>query len=415
MKLRLSRYACLVPLAEGDAILWHSLSGLFTRLERADALALEAEAPERMSLSLIDRLASAGVLVPEGWNEDFWLAMPAPPSLERCRILTTTACNARCDYCYEKDVPVLTMDGATAEQTARFLLSRFALAPRDSARPIRIEWFGGEPLLNVDAISRISRRIAGAGIRLRSSLVTNGLLLDARLISRAREDWGLVSVQITLDGVGAVHESVKHLPSGSYEHLIACIRLLLASQIRVQLRINHRSARLSEEEALIADLGARFSPPGEGLRVYLSPAYAPGKAYPAAVMEEILRLNRHLIGLGLARAEELYQPPRRACGCFACSPGGYTIAPDGALYNCSHCMQPDQRVGSVWEFGDCPARDAFVPSRPPDDCISCVLLPVCMGGCRAAALGLAPMTQCFPYQSVLPQFLKERLRKGGSP
>ena len=33
-----------------------------------------------------------------------------------CRILTTTACNARCAYCYEMGATILQMGEETAEQ-----------------------------------------------------------------------------------------------------------------------------------------------------------------------------------------------------------------------------------------------------------------------------------------------------------
>ena len=37
-------------------------------------------------------------------------------------IFTTTACNASCAYCFEKGCDVLTMDDATAEKTADYIL-----------------------------------------------------------------------------------------------------------------------------------------------------------------------------------------------------------------------------------------------------------------------------------------------------
>jgi sulfatase maturation enzyme AslB (radical SAM superfamily) len=40
-------------------------------------------------------------------------------------------------------------------------------------------------------------------------------------------------------------------------------------------------------------------------------------------------------------------------------------------------------------------------------CRDCKLLPVCMGGCRVAELGLAPMTQCLPAKSVIPELMEE--------
>ena len=404
-ELRLSRFTVFSREESGRFALWNSLSGAFRILPAGTARALREGALEDLSPQLREELLRCGILCREE-EELPDLRTDAGPL--QFRILTTTACNARCDYCYEKGAALLSMSPETAEQTLRFLLSR---AEKQPGRPLRLEWFGGEPLLNPAAISRICGGLAAAGQPWRSSLVTNGLLLDPELIPRAREQWRLTGVQITLDGPPGVYEAVKHLPPGSFEKLLERIPPLLEAGIRVSLRVNHASSRLEQERQLIEELSRRFPAPSPLLRVYLFPLYERRQAIPAAPMEEILLLNRRLVEAGLACGESLYAPPHRRNGCFACCDGGLTVAPDGRLYNCSHCMTPEQCLGSVWQpEEDGPCRRAFLRSELGEACRSCALLPVCMGGCRSGELGLAPMPQCYPYKSVLPEMLRERMR-----
>jgi len=106
-----------------------------------------------------------------------------------CRILTTTACNARCAYCYEKGVPVLRMAEETAEQAARFL----AWQAKKAEVPVILEWFGGEPTLHLSPVDRICACLGGAGVEYRSSIVTNGLLANRCLAGDRSRLWNLKS------------------------------------------------------------------------------------------------------------------------------------------------------------------------------------------------------------------------------
>ena len=78
---------------------------------------------------------------------------------EHFTILTTSACNARCFYCYELGLKNKThMSLETAEKVAKYIIKH---APKD--RSVTLDWFGGEPLFNHKMISIISSRVRSAG------------------------------------------------------------------------------------------------------------------------------------------------------------------------------------------------------------------------------------------------------------
>ena len=64
-------------------------------------------------------------------------------------IFTTTDCNARCHYCYEKGSRRINMSEKTASDVAHFIIDK------SKNNDISIEWFGGEPLYNFKAIDII--------------------------------------------------------------------------------------------------------------------------------------------------------------------------------------------------------------------------------------------------------------------
>lgn len=316
-----------------------------------------------------------------------------------CRILTTTACNARCSYCYEKDTPVLRMNARTAEQTACFITDRLR-----GYGTAHLEWFGGEPTLNPDAADLICRKLRDADIRYRSSIVTNGLLLHRCLTEERIALWNLRRVQITLDGPAREHEAAKQFPHGAFDRILDNAQACADQGLFVKLRLNYGGNDAALEE-LIDALHARFSG-SERVRVYIAPLYSCERSFPRPLMLRALALSKRLTEAGLADPDALFNLRERDSRCFMMTPSGFTIAPDGNLYNCSHNMSAEQCVGSVWDYhASDPVRLSFLNCEPSRECLQCKAYPICKGGCRIGELGLAEMPQCHPYRSIFPEIL----------
>ena len=94
----------------------------------------------------------------------------------RIRLFTTTACNAKCPYCYEKGIKTNSLNLNKQSQFIEFVKS---IA---SEKILQIEWFGGEPLVNFDAIRNITNELNNESIKFSSSIVTNGALLNKEII-----------------------------------------------------------------------------------------------------------------------------------------------------------------------------------------------------------------------------------------
>lgn len=314
----------------------------------------------------------------------------------KSRILTTTACNARCEYCYEKGTPVLWMDERAADDTADFLTAR----AENSGGSVALEWFGGEPTLHPGAADRICARLREAGVLYRSSIVTNGLLADRCLKDHRNDLWNLRLAQVTLDGTSQRHEAVKGFQPGAFDRILRNVDAFAGERIRVKIRLNFKD-NFDEIGKLIDALAGRFSG-NPHIFVYISPVYNAEKSYPESVMLPVLRLNDRLIAAGLASERMLYGLRERSSRCFMMEPDGFTVAPDGRLYNCSHCINADQCVGSVRDYDpEHPIRKAFLNADVSEECRLCSAFSICKGGCRVGELGLAEMPQCHPFRCVM--------------
>lgn len=158
-----------------------------------------------------------------------------PKGITHFTILTTTDCNARCFYCYEKGRSRISMNGETAQKVTQFIIRNC------SDEKVKLRWFGGEPLFNKRVISLICGELRLSGIEYQSSMVSNGYLFDDNTIAEAIDLWKLKKVQITLDGTEEVYNRCKAFicPEGSpFLRVLSNIRRLIDAGVKVDIRLN---------------------------------------------------------------------------------------------------------------------------------------------------------------------------------
>lgn len=122
-------------------------------------------------------------------------------------VMPTERCNFRCTYCYES-FERGRMSDEIADGLVALIVSRL-----DGLDSLTLEWFGGEPLVALDRVLDISRRVSD---RLRShphveysaSMTTNAWRLDLDT-ARALVEVGLRSVQVSLDGPREHHDRTR--------------------------------------------------------------------------------------------------------------------------------------------------------------------------------------------------------------
>ncbi len=136
----------------GLTILFNPLSGAIGTF---DADALRRYHTNTCTDQEVQLLLKKGVFIQESYDEREKIAQDRAQGIyddsrKYIRIWTTSACNASCYYCYEKGLPFVSMEEATADALIRFLDPM--IKPHDM---LYLEWFGGEPLLSQPIISYI--------------------------------------------------------------------------------------------------------------------------------------------------------------------------------------------------------------------------------------------------------------------
>jgi len=171
-------------------------------------------------------------------------------------ILPTTSCNARCFYCYEAGIKHETMSDETADKLVEFI------AAHRGGKAVNIDWFGGEPLLGHRLIDRISKALSDREIEFDSSMTSNGLLFDEKTVKRAREEWHLKKIQITLDGTEEIYNKTKAYADpgcpSPYRKVLENIGLLQQQGILVNIRMNLGLHNADDLAALVEELAERF-------------------------------------------------------------------------------------------------------------------------------------------------------------
>jgi uncharacterized protein len=209
---------------------------------QADVLDAETAAEyERGALSNPQAFAEKGYLVdPAEEQKRYRLAYidfleQRETSEVQLFFVPTYACNFACPYCYQEGYGHENAM-ADAEVVAAFY-SYIDGSLADRRKYVTV--FGGEPLLPGERMREIaSALIEGAKTRgLGMAFVTNGYTLSEYI--PLLSEGTIREIQVTLDGVGAVHDERRPLRGGggTFERIVAGIDASLAAEMPVNLRV----------------------------------------------------------------------------------------------------------------------------------------------------------------------------------
>jgi uncharacterized protein len=265
---RVSDYAMIFsfPADTAHALIVNGLYGAYDVITSGEAAALKAAQTDASALSLLDsetrkRLATRGHLVSFSSQEErenvriisrmYWL-IPYQSMLDIV-ILPTYNCNFRCEYCFERkrlERGDAWLSRVMTEETADAVFRQLTAYREKGVKLHHCMLYGGEPLLsaNKEIVSSICRRCKELDLPL--ICVTNGYELEKfiDLIRAHRFDF----LQITVDGIGSVHDERRHLAGGrgSYARIMENIRMALENDIPINLRINVNRENMESAMAL---------------------------------------------------------------------------------------------------------------------------------------------------------------------
>lgn len=404
---KVSRYLTRVDLTEADTMLLYG--GIASRLVevpgsfREEAEALLAD-PNSTCVSndskLRNLLQEQGILIPETFDELVFLKK----GYERVRSLKsgtlgltlcpTLECNFRCTYCYQHH-PSRIMSASIQEKVVRFVKKH---DPRVNA--LSVTWFGGEPLIGLTVIERLSRQfmdLRDGKIKYKASIVTNGWLLKPS-VSRLLADLKVGHVQVTLDGPRAIHNRRRPLKGKrpSFDTIVENIAEA-DRRLRITVRVNVDRNNAGFIPLLFQQLDAA------GLKGRITLYFA--SVYPytnvCADVEGSCLMGQNWAKLqGQLQFDSLEHgyggfglPESMPHHCIADNDQGWVISPDGLVFKCwNDVTQPENAVFDLSTArqtrGMRKVSEQWMSWNPfnLNECIDCQVLPHCMGGCPALGL-----------------------------
>lgn len=123
-------------------------------------------------------------------------------------------CNLRCPYCFAKDGTYNTpKDYMTFEVGAAAI--DFLIEKSKNRQNLEVDFFGGEPLMNMDVVKRIveyaNEKVKEAGKSIHFTMTTNGVLLGEE--NRRWLNDNMFNVVISIDGRPEVHDKLRVTPN----------------------------------------------------------------------------------------------------------------------------------------------------------------------------------------------------------
>lgn len=328
----------------------------------------------------------------------------------------TERCNLRCDYCYAagSQCNVQDMSIETAIRAVELC------CPEGSQ--LRIQFTGGEPLLNLEVMEAVFLYGKATNRRLHLAVQTNGTLLTkatCRKLATMK-----CAVGVSLDGINEAN-ALRHFPDGTpaWEPAVEGIRRLGQWGIRCNLTtvVTSQNARhLGQIPDLALWLGNvsgvgldLFRPLGRGLQQNLAPGEEDLISGLAALSKKAGEIRAAGIPFRFREVERLRK--RMACSgceslyCYAQTEQSLCVDSDG---NCWPCSSLAGATG--FYLGN--LKDGLPRSSPcrsglaaPETCKNCEQFSLCAGGCPAGRTAFAEK----PDRStcIMNRTLLEELRK----
>lgn len=427
-----SRYNFHVPV-EGGALLYNASSGSVLRFGGRDGVQVAAALSgpvARFSAgvlpdAVIADLQAGAFLVNEGIDEvseirrRFQRARAETPMV--LTITTTMDCNLGCYYCYEERS---TKRLGQSDLRAISKLARQRLEA-SGKKQLHVDWYGGEPLLNLDFLEPASLALqalcAELGVTYVSSVISNGTCWPDDVGAFVKRHC-IRQVQISFDGLRRNHDKrrryrSKFKPAGdvsSFDQAFVLVdRLLDHCRVDVRFNIDRGNA---EDVLPFVDLVRKRGWFERPFPAVIQPARLASFSARSSFMrkseltmeqyDEIRRQVREaMAGVGCVEESEVPDgdPLPRTSVCAALAGASIIVGADGLTYRCGLQVGETQRaVGHVEHDGlpvqvlrrgdsiglpvlndqgaDASWWEAFDPTSL-ETCSQCSFLPICWGGC----------------------------------
>jgi len=294
-------------------------------------------------------------------------------------VFVTNRCNLSCKYCYEGKEKL--QNSFTSKKID--LLIKFMEKYNVRGDSVPVNFHGGEPLLEIECIEEISKRVKEKYKCSGLSVTTNGTIMSEK-IARVLIEYGM-EITVSIDGRKETHDRYRkyHDGRGSHDIVMKNIKFLQemgATNLRYRLTFDSETVKdLAENVKYLAENNIK--------NVVPSPDYFDTKWNDEAIeifKENILKLRKYkernqdkLLYIPYTDGNEI-----RLKGPCRGGIGSYHINANGDVYPCSIVVgDPKYKIGSLKGGIDNKKIEQLkcIYERKVDDCIGCNYSPYCIG------------------------------------
>lgn len=378
----------------------------YDNLENVEAGLIEkysiSQADFDEALKDIESLKEDGQLFTEDSFKDLAIDVTKKPSFVKALCLNVAhTCNFTCDYCFAKGGKYHGPDAIMSKEVAKRAID-FLIENSGSHYNLDIDFFGGEPLMNLDLVKYTvdyARSLEDKyNKHFNFTLTTNGLLLNDETIDYLNEN--MKNVVLSLDGRPEVHDHFRKTLNGkgSFDIIVPKFQKLVEKRgdKEYYMRGTYTANNLdfTEDIKTYLDLGFKRTSlepvvgagPYELKDSHLDKLYSEYEKLADMMIKSIDDDDKFIFYHYMIDLENGPCIHKRLSGCGSGSEY-MAVTPTGDLYPCHQFVgNPDFVIGDVFkgvenkdlinEFKSC---NCF----SKEECRSCWASMYCSGGCAA--------------------------------
>ena len=417
--MRFSNYNIFVNLFNENYI-YNSFTGALIKINTLvyNKLKDDSNSFNKFSDDELVFLKNNGIIIEENMNELKLIEEKMDFILKKKEILTLTIaptldCNFNCYYCFEKHEK-----GKMSQETANSLFDFIVSEIKSGIKIIKIIWYGGEPLLEIDFITNFMKQLflicKKYNVSCFSGMITNGFLLN-EINCRKLKNLNLSTLQVTLDGEPEVHNkrrTLKNSPLGTFDTILENLRIAKQVGLNISIRINIDMENIISNENLLKIL---YQNGLNDFKIDLGYVENFNFLNCSSIVEKDnfytykLEFNKLLSKYNF-KTLELF-PKQNAIFCGAYNSKSFVINWDGNIFKCwSDIGNKNYSLGNINMV-----NPALLENKRYDfndifksECLECNILPICAGGCPHLFLKEGNR-KCSIYKYKLKEILERKI------
>lgn len=303
-------------------------------------------------------------------------------------LVPTLNCNFACPYCFETGKGGGVMSDDTINELLEFITNN------NGKDNMSITWYGGEPLLGLNAIKKILNGLKRTGCTLNHhSIITNGYYLDEKVLEFFAA-YPLDSIQITLDGQEVRHNklrAMKETKAPTFKTILEHIKLVAEKmpETSLHIRVNIDKNNAEDYYSLCTEIKNMIN--SNNVTVYpgiirLENDEITNIVEPAFGRWEAANFLYDIYSKGFLKGE-VYPTKFVAKVCCASCINSFIIGPHGEIYKCWNDVSDKAKIIGYINKNGIKNKELYFRYHVgcewynDIECKKCFFLPICNGKC----------------------------------